>query len=204
MAGWTAIQPAIRKVNEMPANTTRAGASAQPSRLYTSLDQHTKLTPFGIPFNETKLGAIAALDQLLSVKDDLSFGRVVAARVGITETISAIENSGRADFEIGLELIDLPPLWKIDAALHRRREKALQHYLPDGRMGEDRIYRESNVEIDREFLVHPNDVWVASTGTPGWRIVGSGLTSLIAYLKGQSIDAVAFEMAKRLNIGGGL
>ncbi|MEW9838338.1 hypothetical protein ABUE29_24395 [Mesorhizobium sp. ZMM04-4] len=152
-------------------------------------------------FAATRLGAIAALDLLDDAENDLMHGRTVAARESVSAAIASIEDAGKSDLELALSLVDLPPIWQIDAALHQRRARMFEVYLPGGVLGDDGVFRDVDTELDREFIVHPNDVWIVSTGTVGQRIGGIGLTSLVDFLTNKGLANIAGSLARKFGIG---
>lgn len=201
MAAPDRTETAIRKsIDEMRSEITSARAGAQPAHHHETRVNQPKAAAFGIAFAATCLGAIAALDLLAAAEDDLTHGLTVSARESVSAAISSIEDAGKADLELALSLVDLPPLWQIDAALNQRRTRMFEVYLPNGVLGDDGVFREVDTELDREFVVHPNDVWIASTGTTGQRIGGAGLTSLIDFLTDKGLANIAGSLARKFRI----
>ncbi|SIS71628.1 hypothetical protein [Paracoccus saliphilus] len=129
-------------------------------------------------------------------------GRPVAARESLEALAEIYSDVQVSD---GLErqmLYDLPPVWLIDSHLHRRREKALTHYLPGGQFNEHGVFELRDQENGLWVLVHPNDCWSGTlTGAQDF-VKGEGLTGLIAIVTGDGVAATVDKLARKFKIGG--
>jgi hypothetical protein len=142
------------------------------------------------------------INALESVEDDLTQGKVTSARLDITLARDGIYEAGREDLTSILEMQDLPPMWQIEAAMHEHRAKILGRYLRYGSFQKDGTFREARRDEDYEVVVWRNDNWVASVGTPGWRLPGVGLPHLISFLIGEPPELVARRWAIKLKLIG--
>ncbi len=128
----------------------------------------------------------------------LSEGRTVAAKQTIESAMDAIDDAGRDDLQTVDALAELPPVFLLDAELHKHRAAFLEKHAAThgwrfGWVGKDFVASD-----DAGFSLHVNaaDAWRCSTGIPDRYIPGVGLTTLNAHLRGERLDATVVSLTK--------
>jgi len=128
---------------------------------------------------------VAAADILAEVQ--MNFRRVVAAEHW---EMDALEH--------------LPPVWRVDAALNERRETLFAQMTAelDG-AGSFDANGAFELTQDGEFFgrIYANDRWVMRQD--GYcQMVGVGLTTLLAFWRGEDLPTTVARLAQRFRLGG--
>jgi hypothetical protein len=154
-------------------------------------DDRVNFSPLGRHLHQ-RFAYIAARERLLEARELLAEGAPIAAAQGIDAAVDDIEDAGRKELAIIEALTCLPPVWRIDAALNARREPVLDGYAkqhgwrsswtPSG------YFMAADENGDFNLEVSEADAWRCSSGVPDMMIGGTGLTSLLAHLRGETID----------------
>ena len=147
--------------------------------------------------HEKRLAATVARDAIESAEVDLLHGLTTSARIEMSAAKEAIIEGGRRDIGVLRKLIGKPPVFVIDAKLHEMRETVIPAYLVGAIKGANGVWR----SVDRSTYIYPNDYWLAATDGVGQPEPGVGLTSLIRFLTGESLDVVVAKMARRFGLG---
>lgn len=157
-------------------------------------------TPYWL--TEQRLAETAVPHALSSVAIDLDYGRMSSARIEITEALDEIREGRRRDISAFNRMVDLklPPVWKIEEALHQVRDQAIPAYILKATgYNATKAHNGAWHTADNSMVVYINDVW-AVLAEDGQFMEGYSLIQLIVHLTRESSDVVALKLARRFGL----
>lgn len=160
--------------------------------------------PFGRQ-NHQRFAYISARERLAEARDLLAAGSAVAAAHGLEAAMEEIEDAGRKELAILDALDELPPVWCIDAELYKRRTIVLESIAQKSGWRFRWVgghFMAADDESGSTLDVGPTDTWRCSSGVPDMLVGGTGLTSLLAHLRGESLEIAAATFSKIIKKGG--
>ncbi len=152
----------------------------------------------------SRLALDAAEHSLTDAIDHCLRGEPVAAGELLDEVRQQFRQVVGAEHSEYEALQNLPPVWKVDAALSARRTNLLEWLArAAGSVG---VFDDAGgylMERDGEFVayVSANDSW--SAWQSGYaRMVGTGLTTLVGFWRGEDLPTTVARLARKFHIVG--
>jgi hypothetical protein len=147
---------------------------------------------------ETRLAMAGASGTLDDALDALADGRPILAKHTIESALDTLDEARRRELQTVDALARLPPVFKIDAALHENRVAFLEKYAAINGWRFKWVEGNFLAKTDDGFALHvyATDAWRCSHGMPGDPLAGVGLTALSAHLLGQYLDVAVANLAK--------